>query len=42
MVRAGTKLDRETKSTYMVTVTATDSDNLSASIDVTITVTDDG
>ena len=39
-VRAGTKLDRETKSTYMVTVTATDSDNLSASIDVTINVTD--
>ena len=41
MVRAGTKLDRETKSTYMVTVTATDPGGLSASIDVTITVTDE-
>ena len=39
-VKAGTKLDYETKSTYMVTVTATDPDNLSASIDVTITVND--
>ena len=38
-VKAGTKLDKETKSTYMVTVKATDSDGLSASIDVTITVT---
>ena len=33
-------LDRETKSTYSVTVTASDSGGLSASIDVTITVTD--
>ena len=33
------KLDYETKDSYMVTVTATDSDGLSASIDVTITVT---
>ena len=39
-VKAGVKLDYETKSSYMVTVTATDSDNLSASIDVTIKVTD--
>ena len=38
-VKAGTKLDHEAKSTYRVTVTATDSDGLSASIDVTITVT---
>ena len=34
------KLDYETKKSYMVTVTATDSDGLSASIDVTIKVTD--
>ena len=34
------KLDYETKKSYMVTVTATDSDGLSASIDVTIMVTD--
>ena len=34
------KLDYETKSTYMVTVTATDPGGLSASIDVTIKVTD--
>ena len=34
------KLDYETKNSYMVTVTATDSDGLSASIDVTIKVTD--
>ena len=34
------KLDYETKNSYMVTVTATDSDGLSASIDVTIMVTD--
>ena len=34
------ELDYETKNSYMVTVTATDSDGLSASIDVTITVTD--
>ena len=33
-------LDRETKSTYSVTVTASDSGGLSASIDVTIMVTD--
>ncbi len=39
-VASGTKLDYETKKTYMVTVTATDPDGLSASIDVTITVTD--
>ena len=39
-VRAGTKLDHEAKSTYMVTVTATDPGGLSASIDVTINVTD--
>ena len=37
-VKAGTKLDRETKSTYRMTVTATDPDGLSASIDVTIMV----
>ena len=39
MVKAGTKLDYEAKSTYMVTVKATDPDDLSASIDVTIKVT---
>ena len=39
-MKAGTKLDYETKSTYMVTVTATDPGGLSASIDVTIKVTD--
>ena len=39
-VKAGTKLDYDTKSTYRVTVTATDPDNLSASIDVTIMVID--
>ena len=39
-VKAGTKLDYETKSTYMVTVTATDPGGVSASIDVTIKVTD--
>ena len=39
-VGAGTALDYETKSTYMVTVIATDSFGASASIDVTITVTD--
>ena len=40
-VGAGTKLDFEAKSTYMVTVIATDSFGVSASIDVTITVTDE-
>ena len=39
MVKAGTKLNYETKPTYMVTVTATDPGGLSASIDVTIKVT---
>ena len=39
-VGAGTKLDFETKDTYMVTVIATDSFGATASIDVTITVTD--
>ena len=39
-VKAGTKLDYETKSTYLVMVKATDPDNLSASIDVTITIND--
>ena len=39
-VKAGVKLDYEIKSSYMVTVTATDPDNLRASIDVTIKVTD--
>ena len=39
-VKAGTKLDHETKPTHMATVTATDPGGLSASIDVTITVTD--
>ena len=38
-VASGVKLDYETKKSYMVTVTATDPDNLSASIDVTIKVT---
>ena len=38
-VGAGTKLDAETKTTYMVTVTAEDSFGATASIDVTITVT---
>ena len=40
-VRAGTKLDFETKATYMLTVTATDSVGVTASIDVTIKVTDE-
>ena len=40
-VKAGVKLDYETKPSYMVTVTATDPDDLSASIAVTIMVTDD-
>ena len=39
-VKSGTKLDFETRTTYMVTITATDSFSESASIDVTITVTD--
>ena len=39
-VGTGTKLDFETKQTYMVTVIATDSFGESATIDVTITVTD--
>ena len=39
-VKSGTKLDFETRTTYMVTITATDSFSDSASIDVTITVTD--
>ena len=39
-VGAGTKLDYETKDTYMVTVIATDSFGVTASIPVTITVTD--
>ena len=38
-VKAGTELDYETKATYMVTVTATDSLGLSATTMVTITVT---
>ena len=40
-VRTGTKLDYETKQTYMVTVIATDSFGVSASINVTINVTDE-
>ena len=36
----GTKLNREAKETYMVTVTARDSDDLSDSVDVTIKLTD--
>ena len=39
-LNAGTKLDRETKDTYMVKVTATDPNGLSDSVDVTILVTD--
>ena len=39
-VNSGVKLDHEVESSYMVTVTATDPDNLSAPIDVTISVTD--
>ena len=39
-VKSGTKLDFETRTTYMVTITVTDSFSDSASIDVTITVTD--
>ena len=37
-ISANMKLDKEAKSSHMVTVTATDPDSLSASIDVTITV----
>ena len=40
-VGSGTKLDYETKQTYMVTVIATDSFNVSTSINVTINVTDE-
>ena len=40
MVGAGTTLDYETKETYMVTVTATDSQMATDTIDVTIMVTD--
>ena len=39
-MKSGTKLDFETRTSYMVTITATDSFGESASIDVTITVTD--
>ncbi len=39
-VASGVKLDYEIKNSYMVTVTATDPDNLSDSIAVTIMVTD--
>ena len=40
-VKAATKLDLESKATYMVTVTATDPGNLSDSVEVTIKVTDE-
>ena len=40
-VGAGTKLDKETRDTYMVTVTATDSYGLSATTMVTIMVTNE-
>ena len=39
-VKSGTKLDFETRTTYMVTITAADSFRASSSIDVTIMVTD--
>ena len=39
-VKTATKLDREAKATYMVTVTATDPGGLSDSVDVTIKLTD--
>ena len=39
-VKSGTKLDYEAKSSYMVTVTATDPNGLMASHDVTIKITD--
>ena len=38
-MKTATKLDKETKATYMVTVTATDPGGLSDSVDVTIKVT---
>ncbi len=38
-VKASTKLDYETKRTYMVTVTATDLEGLSSSVNVTIKIT---
>ena len=41
MVKTGTKLDREEKATYRVTVTATDPGDLSDSVDVTIKLTDE-
>ena len=40
-VKTATKLDLETKATYMVTVTATDPGGLSDSVDVTIKLTDE-
>ena len=40
-VKAGTKLDYETKKSYMVTVTATDPSQASTTIDVTINVTNE-
>ena len=39
-VKSGTKLNYEAKSSYLVTVTATDPNGLSDSVDVTIKVTD--
>ena len=39
-VKTGTKLNREAKATYMVTVTATDPGRLSDSVNVTIKLTD--
>ena len=40
-VKTATKLDREAKATYMVTVTATDPGDLSDSVNVTIKLTDE-
>ena len=40
-VKDATKLDRESKATYRVTVTATDPGNLRDSVNVTIKLTDD-
>ena len=40
-VKTATKLNREAKATYMVTVTATDPGDLSDSVDVTIKLTDE-